>query len=168
MDKKFKVPRWRNPNRMLFESGYRAFDRAVDLISDGNVISNVQLSTAVRRVSDLNGYPQGIGPGECRKHDLDRFRNRPDGIPRAVREYVDARPEEEFWLYCWHFPGTRSERGASVAWLLTDKAMTKPLVRVCGRQRKAYLVLREAEKYVVKRAERSRNGGNDEGNEEAR
>ena len=46
--------------------------------------------------------------------------------------------------------------------------MTKPLVRVCGCQRKAYLVLREAEKYVVKRAERSRNGGNNEGNEEAR
>lgn len=150
MDKKFKAHRWRNPNRMLFESGYRTFDREVDYISDGNVISNVQLSTFVRKVSDLNDYPQGIKPGDCRRHDLDRFRHRPGGIPPVIREYVKARPEEEFWLYCWHFPGVRSEYGASVAWLLTDKAMTKSLVRACGRQRKAHLVLREAEKYVVK------------------
>lgn len=150
MGKTFKEREWRNPNRMLFESGYRAFDRTVDYISDGNVISNVQLSTIVRKVSDLNDYPQGIRPGECRKHDLGLFRNRPNGIPYTIREYIDACPEEEFWLYCWHFPGRRSEYGESVAWILTDKAMTKDLVNVCGPQRKAYLVLEEARKYVVK------------------
>lgn len=150
MGKAFKKHKWRNPNRMLFESGYRTFDRAVDCISDGNVISNVQLSTCVRKVSDLNDNPQWVKPGDCRAFDLDIFRNRPGGIPGRIREYVDERPEEAFWLYCWHLPGVRSEYGASVAWLLTDKAMTKALVRVCGPQRKAYLVLCEAEKYVVK------------------
>ena len=48
MGKAFKKHEWRNPNRMLFESGYRTFDRTVDYISDGNVISNVQLTTHVR------------------------------------------------------------------------------------------------------------------------
>lgn len=150
MGKAFKRHKWRNPNRMLFESGYRTFDRAVDYVSDGDVVSNVQLSTIVRKVSDLNGYPQGIRPGECRAHDLGRFRHRPGGIPYRIREHVDARPEEEFWLYCWHFPGRRSEHGEPVAWILTDKAKTKALVSVCGPQRKAYLALEEARKYVVK------------------
>lgn len=148
--KAFKKHEWRNPNRMLFESGYRTFDRAAGYISNGNVISSVQLSTHVRKVSDLNDWPQGIKPGECRAHDLGVFRYRPGGLPDRIREYVDARPEEEFWLYCWHLPSRGSRTGESVAWILTDKAMTKALVRVCGPQRKAYLVLHEAEKYVVK------------------
>lgn len=65
-------------------------------------------------------------------------------------EEAFRKADEEFWLYCWHFPGRRSEYGESVAWILTDKAMTKALVNVCGPQRKAYLVLEEARKYVVK------------------
>lgn len=150
MGKTFKKHKWRSPNRMLFESGYRTFDRAVDYVSDGNVISNVQLSTFVRKVSDLNGWPQGIKPGECRAHDLGHFRYRPGGIPDRIREYVDARPEKEFWLYCWHLPNRGSRTGESVAWLLTNKAHTKSLVSVCGPQRKAYLALEEAKKYVVK------------------
>lgn len=150
MGKAFKKHEWRNPNRMLFESGYRTFDRTVNYISDGNVVSNVQLSTLVRKVSDLNNYPRGIKPGECRAYDLGHFRYRPGGIPDCIRKYIDARPEEEFWLYCWHFPGRQSEYGESVAWILTNKAMTKDLVNVCGPQRKAYLVLEEARKYVVK------------------
>jgi len=150
--KDFKKKEWVTPNRMRFDSGYRTFDRQVDYISDGNVISNVQHSSIIRPYSDTNG---GVcAKGSCRRFDIDNM-SHTRHIPFTIQEWLAKHPEEKVWLYNFHFRNTNAKTGDSVGWVLTDYEHKKVILSAhCSGwgenalKRKA--VLDEAVKYVVK------------------
>lgn len=149
MKKDFKKHEWITPNRMKFESDYRTFDRQVDYISSGNVISNVQHSSIIRPYSDTNG---GVcKPGAGRKFDIDNM-SHTRRIPSHIREWLDAHPEEKVWLYDFHLRNTNRKTGDSVCWILTDYDHTKVITGSIGWRwsAKRDAVMSEVTKYVVK------------------
>lgn len=150
--KDFKKKEWVTPNRMRFDSGYRTFDRQVDYISDGNVISNVQHSSIIRPYSDTNG---GVcAKGSCRRFDIDNM-SHTRRIPENIRNWLDAHPEEKVWLYDFHLRNTNAKAGENVCWVLTDYEHTEIIRSDCYTGSSCHWLKRKAayeeiRKYVVK------------------
>lgn len=148
MKKDFKKHEWVTPNRMKFESGFKTFDKQVDYISSGNVISNVQHSSIVRPYSDTNGGM--CKPGSCRKFDIDNM-SHTRSIPSSIRTWLAEHPEEKVWLYDFHLRNTSRKTGDSVCWVLTDYDHKKVIRTSCARWSLKHMsVLDEVTKYVVK------------------
>lgn len=81
-------------------SGHRAFDRQVSVISHGNVIGSTQTSFHIRPFTETerNGFVNA--PGYLRTFDLNSFRA--NDTPAHVRRYVEVVTKTEgVWLY--HF-----------------------------------------------------------------
>ena len=78
---------WRNSGHMLFESEHRTFNRKADLISRGNVYSNVQTSSYIRPFSETKCNGIENPPGRLRDFDLKPFL---PTIPDSVLNYVKS------------------------------------------------------------------------------
>lgn len=146
------------PNKMHFESGFRAFDDAVDYIGSGNVISNVQHSSFVRPWGELtvmgykDGKPTYSNPGDGRNFDLKAF----SGIPPYVRDYImDAENRDrEMILYHFRFYNRVRKAWDTIGWGVTDGKTHKRLLGCCYNcaRPKRVAAFTECMKYVSEEA----------------
>lgn len=93
--------KWENPNKMLCESGHKAFDRQTVCISFGNVISPTQYSSFIRSRDAVECSGQTFPHGHLRDFDLAsaKWEGMPAWVFRAVKELTDTR---EIILYQFH------------------------------------------------------------------
>lgn len=68
-----KVKQWATPNRMLFESEHKTFNKQTQLISTGNVWANTQYSGCIRGyyTTDCNGHISELG--HLQNYDMKQF-----------------------------------------------------------------------------------------------
>jgi len=137
---------WATPNRMLFESGHKTFDRRADLISTGNVWGSVQTSGYVRPYSETkcNGFTSA--PGHLRDFDLKGFVNMPAHVYKYVRSVTQ---DNSVILYkFFHYAnGQQTVHG----WVVTGISPEYKLLDyfVTGPTWKSESVLLEAIKYIT-------------------
>ena len=84
--------RYRTPNRLDFPTEHLTFSKSADLITTGNVISNVQHSGYIRAVTDTecNGFQFPVG--QLRDFDLQAFKGKmPAHVYRRVMELTQSR-----------------------------------------------------------------------------
>lgn len=141
-----KEHKWATPNRMLFESEHKTFNRCVDLISTGNVWSGVQTSSYVRAYSntECNGFTNA--PGHLRDFDLKGFTQ----MPAYVRRYILSVTENEsviVYKFFHQVGGRKTVHG----WVVTSRDPEYRLLRsfVTGPTWKSESVLNEAIEYIT-------------------
>lgn len=144
-----KKVEWRNPNKMIFESEHKTFNRQADLISTGNVWGGVQTSGFVRpyNQTECNGFTNP--PGKLRDFDLSLWRN----MPSHVRAYVIKQTRDRS-VILYEFHHKTRIRWGGVRWVTHGWVVTTvdyKLLRsfVTGPTYKSYSVIREAIKYIV-------------------
>ncbi len=72
--------------RMVIDTGHKTFDHYCDLVTTGNVCSNVQTSSFIRAYSDVECNGRISPPGHLRDFDLEPFRR----LPHHVRQYIES------------------------------------------------------------------------------
>ena len=141
-----KKAEWVTPNRMLFESGHKTFDRKADLISTGNVWGSVQTSGYVRAYSETECNGLTSAPGHLRDFDLKGFM----GMPSHVRRYVLSVSQDKS-VIVYKFFHCVGNRKTVHGWVVTS---TNPEYRllnsfVTGPTWKSESVISEAIKYIT-------------------
>ncbi len=82
-----KVKEWATPNRMLFESEHKTFNKQTQLISTGNVCATTQYSGYIRSfyTTDCNGHTSDLG--HLQDYDMKQFiRFLPYHVLQQVKE----------------------------------------------------------------------------------
>lgn len=140
---------WKNPNKMVIDTGLKSFDRQCRCVSYGNVISNTQVSLYVRsaRVTECNGrqYPEGA----LMKYDLGKF----VGMPPYLRHRVEtllAGDRPHVIVYKFFYWNSRSE-ATVVGWVVTEghELNYRHLLTAGACTGKAQAALEEIRKYVT-------------------
>lgn len=104
---------WKN-GKAVVDTGHAQFDKAFDVITVGNVMSNVQISTYVRPPGETkcNGFT--FQPGHLRESDLKRFGRLPGAVTKELRGI-----ERKVILYC--LMHRRYRRGPTIhGFILTE------------------------------------------------
>ena len=131
---------WKNPNKMIFESGYLSYDNYVDIISSGNCIARGWVSMCVRSHNTIEcGYNNIRDPGYFTKWDLDNG-SLPGNIYRFAMEYAKNNPDKSF---CW----SRMSTGRGREWYMLYN--NKGIIKTWCKTEKQYAVCKEAEKYLI-------------------
>ena len=128
-----KKTQFKTPNKMLFESEFKTFNNAVDLITTGNVVSNVQYSSYISK-----DWP------------LEKAFYKPylQYLPTFIKCEINNRTAagSKVILYCLKL------HGLPVCWILTDSDHN--LITSCRagvhQYAKETSVLNEAIKYLTK------------------
>ena len=141
-----KQKEWLTPNRMLFESDHKEFNRQVDCISTGNVIGSVQTSFYVRSKMDTECNEQQFPVGHLRQVDLSLWR-RLGGLPPDVLQYVrEVTEEDEIIVYrFFHYSGAKR---IVHGYIVTTPSDAPLRFFVTGPTVKSESVIYEAAKYV--------------------
>lgn len=141
-----KQHKWATPNRMLFESGHKTFDRQANYVSHGNVYSNVQTSSYVRAYSETecNGFTRP--PGHLRDFDLKGFTD----MPGHVRNYI-LHATQNRMVIVYKFFHVANGRKTVHGWVVTSIHPEYRLLDyfVTGPTYKSYSVILEAIKYIT-------------------
>lgn len=140
---------WVNPNKMLFESPHKAFNKQCTLISTGNQIGNVVYSNYIRPYCELecNGFTHP--PGYLQNYDLSK--NIVGMVPQHIANTVkELGREMSLILYNFHHwrDGKRIEDG----WVLTtedDNSYRLLRTWYINRDWRARAALDEAVKYIT-------------------
>ena len=141
-----KQKEWLTPNRMLFESDHKEFNRQVDSISTGNVIGSVQTSLYVRSATDTECNEQQFPTGQLRQVDVSLWM-RIGGLPPDVLQYVmEVTETEEIILYRF-FHHTGNKRIVH-GYIITTASYLPLRFFVTGPTHKSESVIQEAAKYV--------------------
>ena len=143
---------WATPNRMLFESGHKTFDRKVDLISTGNVWGSVQTSSFVRprNKTECNGFTNA--PGHLRDFDLKGFSNMPAHVRQYILSVTETEPVIVYKFFHTYNRGYWESMGKTVhGWVVTSVGPEYRLLRalVTGPTWKSESVINEAIKYIT-------------------
>ena len=80
-----KKVKWVNGNKMLFESEYKTFNKAVDLIGHGNVMGNVQTSGYIRGYSETECNGLQSPKGHLQNYDLDWLNKH---LPYELKDWI--------------------------------------------------------------------------------
>lgn len=119
MMQKFKKLEYRRGgNKAVARSGHRTFDSQVDLVSRGNVYSNVQTSSYIRAHNETECNNRTWEPGVLQAADLKPFIERlhiPKQVLQTVRKFAET---EDVILYCFYH--RRGEQRISHGWVLTS------------------------------------------------
>jgi len=141
-----KDHKWVTPNRQLFESEHKTFNRQTNLIDTGNVYSNTQTSSYVRPYSETecNGFTRP--PGHLRDFDLKGF----DHMPHRVKCYILSVTQDRPVIVYKFFHHTNRGR-ITHGWVITTTApeYRKLMSFVTGPTWKSESVIAEAIKYIT-------------------
>lgn len=79
---------WKNPNKMMMESGHKTFDRQTNYIGTGNVFSNTQTGLFIRgyNETECNGFT--FQKGELQKSDLKGWYGMPQQVHKALSKHA--------------------------------------------------------------------------------
>jgi hypothetical protein len=135
---------WVNDNKMKFESQHKAFNRWVNCIGTGNMISDGQFSSYIRPESETecNGFTSPTG--HLREFDLKPFQ---PFLPHNVREAVlSATKRKQMILYMF----SHISRGERVihGFILTESNYKLVRKFYINRSVKSRSVIDEAALYV--------------------
>lgn len=86
-----KLIQWKTPNKMLFESEHKTFNKQTNLITTGNVWANTQRSSYIRPSNQTicNGFNRPIV--ELQNYDLENMSHiLPQSTISAIKQLVDA------------------------------------------------------------------------------
>ena len=86
-----KKVEWENPDKMVFESGHKTFDKKCAIIMTGNVYSGTQTSSFVRPLTETKCNGFDFEPGHLRSFDLGNWPH----MPSYVRDEVLRRTGTE-------------------------------------------------------------------------
>ena len=106
--------------KAIANSGHRTFDSQVDIVSSGNVYSNVQTSSFIRAYNETECNGRNWEPGVLQAADLKLFIERlriPDYVLKAVRE---AAKDVDVILY--RFCHGRRDNRVTHGWVITSRA----------------------------------------------
>lgn len=86
-----KFYKWnKRGSRIIIDTGYKTFDKQIQCISTGNVISDCQLSFYIRAYNNTNCNNNIFKKGELRQVDLNCFKN----LNKEVRNYIISITED--------------------------------------------------------------------------
>lgn len=142
-----KQKEWANANKMIFESGYRAFDRQTTFIGTGSVIADTQLSFHIRPRNKTECYGYTFPKGHLRGIDIKNFL-----LPSRVhREVMRLTEMESVILYQFHHRDEGDDRQVIHGYIITTPRPEHRLLLkiVTGPTYRSGLVIAEAAKYVA-------------------
>lgn len=121
---------FRNPNRVLIHTGHKTFDSQCDLLSTGNVMSNVQFSSFIRPVSETecNGFT--FDRGHLFNVDIKAFR--PD-LPSWIENWLRSLDTKVILYQIRHWSGR--DRKHVHGYIVTDTEHKPLRVFTTGPQR---------------------------------
>jgi hypothetical protein len=110
------------------DTGHRAFDRQANasIVTVGNVISDVQVSSYIRPSSQLecNGFVNA--PGHLQDFDIRQFRrsSMPAEVERTARKAADDNGGAILYRFGYWVGPSWDLRRIHLGWVVTDKAHT--------------------------------------------
>lgn len=144
MTKKIK---WANPNKMIFESGHKTFDRQTNVISTGNIIANTLLGRHIRPYyTPTTPLGDPCRPGDMQAFDLNSEVLR---LPAHVRQFVVENARNKgVWVYeLRHWNG---DQKVIHGYIITRSKTHKYLGEFCiGPTYKSWMVLNTALPYLA-------------------
>ncbi len=142
-----KKVEWIHSNKMAIDTGLKAFDARVKLISTGNVISDTQVSWYIRPYNEtINPVGEKVEPGHLQDFDLNTFK----AMPYEVREFIKKVGKTQqviAYYFFWYSGGTRHD----VGWVVTSGHSDdhRLLKKWPGRGYKTAMALNEIIKYIT-------------------
>lgn len=145
---------WATPNRMVFKSGHKAFDRRADYIAPGNCIGGCQFSSYIRPYSETQCNGLSRPPGHLRDFDLEPFKRLgiPDHVLKAV---LSCTTTESIILYQIRHTVARRDpysgatrRRIIHGYIITDTQYNLIASFVTGPTYKSEWVIKEAIEYL--------------------
>ncbi len=140
-----KEKEWVNDDRMLFESGFRTFDRQTSIITTGNVIADTEFGWYIRPYNQTkNAIGQYVKPGQLQALDLSYF----PYLPHDLKRYIQSQfTDTAGWLYeFFHWVGERKVTDGYI--VTTDDHRLLKMVPT-GPTYKSHMALKEAAKYIT-------------------
>jgi len=138
---------WVNPNKMLFESPHKTFNKQCTLISTGNQIGNVVYSNYIRPYCEVECNGITRPPGHLQNYDLTKniVGVVPGHIASVVRELG-----KDMSLILYNFHHWRDDKRVEDGWVLTTEHDYK-LLRVwyVNKHWRAKAAVDEAVKYIT-------------------
>ncbi len=141
-----KKHQWVNPNKMLFESEHKTFNKQCDCITTGNVWGNVQYSSYIRSVKETKCNGMDFTEGHLYEFDIAPFK-------RLINDYhlryaTDLLKERGGILYMFsHISnGDRIIDGL----VATDRQYNHLVTVQIAKGYKVSTILNEARKYISK------------------
>lgn len=137
---------WINDNKMLFESLHKTFNKQCKLISTGNQIGDVVLSSFIRPYNETKCNYREFPKGHLRHYDLN---NLVSDLPLYVKDWIIKNTIDK-GVYAYHFfyyvKGKRKDIGYVVT---TGGPGYEHLRHWYVGTYKAESALREARKYIT-------------------
>ncbi len=103
-----KAKVWKNPNRMLVETGHKTFDRQTNIVSTGNIIANTQSAFYVRGEMCVKTWSRtDYEPGYLRNYDLGNWPTMPTSVRQSVIRLTAGRKDSIWVSELFHYNGDR-------------------------------------------------------------
>lgn len=134
---------WIHGNKMRFESGYKSFDKKVDLITTGNVLGKVQTSGYIRPYdkTDCNGFKFPVG--HLQNVDLNGFNK---NLPAQMKDFARGK---NIAMIGYSFFFWNGDKKVNIGWVLTD-AEHRCLMTIYARDTtKTIFALEECKEYIT-------------------
>lgn len=154
---KLKKLEWKNPNKILINTGHKKFDNQTNLISTGNVCANTQYSGFIRHWNNegegLIDYPKNKRkPGHLFNFDMNIFKkvlNIPNWIVSIIAQEAKER-NKSMILYCFfHHNNHPHSKGRIIhGYILTDYNYKHIQTFYTGPTYKSYDIISECKKYI--------------------
>lgn len=137
--------------KMIINSGWKEFDRQTNLLADGNVIANTQVSSFIRpwKETECNGFTNP--EGHLTLYDLSQFDN--FVMPEDIWNYLlDEERQESVILYMF-FIRNKENHIEPFCWAIADREHHLVMYRIVRGYRQNYFkrlwAAKEAMSYVM-------------------
>jgi len=147
---------WVNPDKMLFKSAHKTFNRQTNIISTGNIIANTQVGLVVAAYHTTTRNGRYWEPGYLQRRDLGMFSNIPSLVRSAIRTY--AQDEDIFLHEFFHYSTKCHKWPGYIPSYVTEKVIHGYVITrrnrriwhlVIGPTWKSHSVIMEAIKYIT-------------------
>jgi len=145
-----KTIKWENPNKMIFESPHKTFNKQCRLICIGNQLGDVVYSNYIRCYYETECNGNKCQPGELQNYDLTKNmvgKDLPDCIRREIKEMLG----EDKTGIVYHFHHWNRGKRIDDGIVLTTADDKPKLLKVwyLNRNWKAQDAVNEAIKYIA-------------------
>ena len=139
-----KTKKWVNSNKMAFDSLHKTFNHHCRLITTGNQIGDVVLSSYVRPFNELGCNGRINPPGHLQDYDLGWLL---EDLPLYVKEWIKKEAIDEaviaYYFFYWN-----NHQKKDIGYVVTDKKY-RLLKKWYVGSYKANSALDEATKYIT-------------------
>ena len=142
---------WKNHNRMIFNSDYKAFNKQTNVFCKGNAITNTQTSGYIRAYNETQCNNSNFNKGHLLNVDLNSFCNVPKSILNILK---DTTRKESYILYKFRVYNYKSKESVCIGWLVADynnNLVYKTIIGTCNilTNSKRTSAINEAARYIT-------------------